>query len=244
MGLRKRQDPGVFQPLPPETLLGLSPPGQHQHPPRSHNPRVPTGGDKDPRATWPQKGGRSAFSSEGTLPRVSSGTHTLPQNHRQPPCPHSPPTGCSKISAGLWGLSPSAESGVLARPGGERTVGTGDTRALVEGWEVKLQNGGSCCCAGVQSPHDPPHTPAAIRGCQEEPLCEAAPRGRAPIPLPIWGCTQGRRCLGTSSLPHCGAGRTEKEGNSHQGRPRPHLPAASPGGNGPPIGRKPLSLSL
>lgn len=74
-------------------------------------------------ATWPQKGGGSAFSKLGTLPGYP---HRCP--HKKPclqsPCPHSPPTGCSRISAGLWGFSPSAESGVLARPGGERTVGT------------------------------------------------------------------------------------------------------------------------
>lgn len=77
----------------------------------------------------------------------------------------------------MWGFSPSAESGVLARPGGERTVSTGDTTALVEGWEVKLQKGWSCHCPGVQSLHDTSHPPAVIGHCQEEemPLCEAAP---------------------------------------------------------------------
>jgi len=52
------------------------------------------------------------------------------KNHLQSPCQHSPPTGCSRISAGLWGFSPSAESGVLARPGGERTVGTGGNQSV------------------------------------------------------------------------------------------------------------------
>lgn len=41
-----------------------------------------------------------------------------------PPLPssHSPPVGCSKMSAGLWGFRPKADRGVLARPGGERAV--------------------------------------------------------------------------------------------------------------------------
>ena len=35
---------------------------------------------------------------------------------------HSPPVGCSRMSAGLWGFRPRADKGVLARPGGERTA--------------------------------------------------------------------------------------------------------------------------
>lgn len=43
--------------------------------------------------------------------------HRLPSSHS-----HSPPLGCNRISAGLWGFRPRADRGVLARPGGERTV--------------------------------------------------------------------------------------------------------------------------
>lgn len=38
------------------------------------------------------------------------------------PSNHSPPVGCRRMSAGLWGFRPRADRGVLARPGGERTV--------------------------------------------------------------------------------------------------------------------------
>lgn len=39
-----------------EDLTMLSPPGQHQHPPRLHSPRVPTKGDKDPHGHLAPKG--------------------------------------------------------------------------------------------------------------------------------------------------------------------------------------------
>lgn len=74
---------------------------------------------------WPKHRGRSAFSIQWSLhPR---GILTDVPQGKPPAVPtlHSPPTGCSRMSAGLWGFSPSAERGVLARPGGERTVGTG-----------------------------------------------------------------------------------------------------------------------
>lgn len=181
----------------------------------------PTGPKRETEVPSPARGPFQRYPHRCTSPP--------PQKTRQqPPCLHSPPTGCSRISAGLWGFSPSAESGVLARPGGERTVSMGDTRALVEGWEVKLQKGWSC--PGVQSPHDPSHPPAAMGGCREKemPSYEATPRGRTPIPLSIWERAQGGRCPGTSSLPHHRASRMKKGGKSHQDRPRLHLPAPSP----------------
>lgn len=39
-----------------EDLTVLSPPGQHQHPPRLYSPRVPTKGDKDPHGHLAPKG--------------------------------------------------------------------------------------------------------------------------------------------------------------------------------------------
>ena len=53
------------------------------------------------------------------------------------PLPNSPPVGCNRMSAGLWGFRPRADRGVLARPGGDRTVPgrRGETRGVRGGQE-------------------------------------------------------------------------------------------------------------
>lgn len=116
--MRKSQDLDVFQP----PLLGGC----------SARPHIPMGRDEVPKATWPKQGGKKRL----LQPREPPMGLLMDVPKRKPPAApalHSPPTGCSRISAGLWGFSPSAESGVLARPGGERTVGTGEGKESIIG---------------------------------------------------------------------------------------------------------------
>lgn len=53
------------------------------------------------------------------------------------PLSNSPPVGCNRMSAGLWGFRPRADRGVLARPGGDRTVPgrRGETQGVRGGQE-------------------------------------------------------------------------------------------------------------